>query len=101
MGIFFHFTADMQKYIALQLQPGRLIEDGLFGLSRNINYFGELLIYLGFGLLAMHWLPLLIITLFFSFVWWPNMRRKDRSLARYDAFPTYKKRTRMFIPFIF
>ncbi len=55
-GIFFHFAADMQKHTALQLRPGHLITDGLFAYSRNPNYFGELLIYAGFGLLAVHWL---------------------------------------------
>ena len=57
VGIFYHFAADMQKHIALSLQPGRLIVSGLFATSRNPNYFGELLIYAGFGFLAMHWLP--------------------------------------------
>ena len=101
LGVFLHFTADMQKHVSLQLKPGELIEDGLFAYSRNINYFGELLIYLGFGLLARHWLPLLVIALFVIFVWWPNMRRKDNSLSRYQRFASYKKRTRMFIPFLF
>ncbi len=101
LGIFLHFTADMQKHVALKLNPGHLIEDGLFAYSRNINYFGELLIYLGFGLLALHWLPILVIALFIAFVWWPNMRRKDQSLARYPNFALYKSRTRLFIPFLF
>jgi protein-S-isoprenylcysteine O-methyltransferase Ste14 len=98
-GIFFHFASDMQKYTALKLQPG-LITDGFFGLSRNPNYFGELLIYLGFALLSMHWLPLLVIAAFLTVFWLPNMRKKDKSLARYPEFDSYRRRTRMFIPFI-
>jgi protein-S-isoprenylcysteine O-methyltransferase Ste14 len=98
-GLFFHFAADMQKHTALNLQPG-LITDGLFSLSRNPNYFGELLIYLGFGLLAMHWAPLLVIALFLAVVWIPNMLKKDRSLSRYPEFKAYKERTRLFIPFL-
>ena len=65
-GIFLHYTADMQKYIELKYHPDHLITDGLLSHTRNINYFGELLIYLGFGLLAMHWLPLLVIELFYN-----------------------------------
>ena len=39
---------------------------------RNPNYFGELLIYLGFGLLAMHWAPLAVIAAVLVVVWFPT-----------------------------
>jgi steroid 5-alpha reductase family enzyme len=100
-GVFFHFAADMQKHTVLQLQPGSLITGGLLSRSRNMNYFGELLIYAGFGLLAMHWLPLAILLLWILVLWLPNMRRKDRSLARYPGFPEYKEKTKLFIPFVY
>lgn len=100
IGLFFHFSADMQKHTALSLQPGHLITGGLFALSRNPNYFGELLIYAGFGLLAIHWLPILILLLWVLLYWLPQMRRKDRSLARYSTFSEYAARTKLFIPFI-
>jgi steroid 5-alpha reductase family enzyme len=98
-GVFFHFASDMQKHVALQYRPG-LVQDGLWSRCRNPNYFGELLIYLSFGLLAMHWLPLLVIALFITFVWYPNMRRKDRSLARYPEFAEWESATSLFIPFL-
>ena len=98
-GLFFHFAADMQKHTALRLRPG-LITDGFFALSRNPNYFGELLIYLGFGLLAMHWAPILVILGFVVCYWLPNMRLKDRSLSRYPEFEAYRQRTRLFVPFL-
>jgi steroid 5-alpha reductase family enzyme len=98
-GLFFHFASDMQKHTALKLQPG-LITDGFFALSRNPNYFGELLIYLGFGLLAMHLAPVVVLLLYVVFYWLPNMRRKDRSLSRYPEFEAYKRRTKLFIPFV-
>jgi protein-S-isoprenylcysteine O-methyltransferase Ste14 len=98
-GLFLHFAADMQKHTALKLRPG-LITDGLFYRVRNPNYLGELLIYLGFGLLAIHWAPLVVIGLFMAVIWVPNMRRKDRSLSRYPEFAEYKRRTKLFIPFL-
>jgi protein-S-isoprenylcysteine O-methyltransferase Ste14 len=101
VGVFLHFAADMQKHTALKLRPNHLISDGLWSRCRNPNYLGELLIYIGFGLLAMHWLPLVVIALFIAIVWLPNMRRKDRSLARYPEFAAYKQRTKLFIPFLF
>lgn len=100
-GIFLHFTADMQKYIELKYNPGHLVTDGLLSRVRNINYFGELLIYLGFGLLAMHWLPLLVILLFIIIIWAPNMFKKDKSLSRYPEFAQYKCQTKLFIPFLY
>ncbi|MFC1619768.1 methyltransferase family protein [Candidatus Neomarinimicrobiota bacterium] len=99
-GVFLHFATDMQKYVSLQLRPAALITSGMMGRCRNLNYFGELLIYLGFGLLAMHWVPLAILGLFIVVIWLPNMRRKDRSLLRYPEFENYKLNTRLFIPFI-
>ena len=101
LGVFFHFTADMQKYIELKYNPGILITDGIMSKVRNINYFGELLIYLGFGILPMHWLPICVILLFISIIWIPNMIKKDKSLSRYQEFPDYKSNSKLFIPFLF
>ena len=100
LGVFLHFTTDMQKYIELRMQPEHLITTGMMARTRNMNYFGELLIYLGMALLAMHWLPLLVLAAFIVIIWIPNMRRKDRSLSRYAAFELYKRSTAWFLPFI-
>ena len=100
-GVFFHFASDMQKYISLRLRPGQLIKTGLWAGCRNPNYFGELLIYLGFSLLARHWLPLAILFLFIAVVWLPNMLKKERSLARYPDFADYKARSAFLFPYLF
>lgn len=99
-GIFFHYAADTQKYIELKYNPGQLITDGLMARTRNINYFGEMLIYLGFGLLAMHWIPLAVIALYLAVIWLPNMLKKDKSLSRYPQFSEYKKKSKLFVPFV-
>ena len=100
LGVFCHFAGDMQKYTALKLQPDTLITDGLFARLRNTNYFGELLIYLGFGLLAMHWLPVAILLLWIAAVWLPNMRRKEGVLSQLSGYDDYRARTKLFIPFV-
>jgi len=100
-GIFTHFSADMQKYVSLQLKPQSLITDKFFARLRNPNYFGELLIYAGFGLLAMSWLPIGILLVWVLFVWLPRMRQKDKSLSRYAEFADYKARSKLFVPFIY
>ncbi len=99
-GVFFHFTADMQKHAAMKLDPGTLMTDGLWARCRNPNYFGELLIYAGFCMLAMHWAPFVVLGSIVAGMWIPNMIRKDRSLARYPEFAEWKKRSRLFIPFL-
>jgi protein-S-isoprenylcysteine O-methyltransferase Ste14 len=100
-GIFFVFTTDMQKYVALRLRPGTLVTDGMMSLSRNTNYFGEFLIYLAFALLPMSLWALLPLAVFIAFYWVPNMVRKDRSLASLPGFADYKKKTKSFFPFLF
>jgi len=100
LGVFLHFTSDMQKYTSLKLNPERLITTGLMARTRNINYFGELLIYGSFALLARHWLPSAILMAWVLFIWVPNMLKKDRSLSRYPDFKAYKERTKLFIPFL-
>ena len=101
VGVFLHFSADMYKHTLLEARPGELITGGMVSNCRNINYFGELLIYVSFALLAMHWLPLVFLSLMMIIVWFPNMIRKDRSLARYSEFSDYRRKSKLFIPFIY
>lgn len=100
VGIFLHFATDMQKHISLQLRPGTLITEGMWGVVRNPNYLGELFVYAGFSLLALSWIPMLALLFIVAAVWIPNMRRKDRSLSRYPQFADYAARTKLFIPYV-
>ena len=101
IGIFLHFTSDMQKFIHLKLKPRTLIQNHMFLKVRNTNYLGEFFIYLGFVLLACDWIPIIALLLFIFIVWIPNMINKDKSLSRYDEFKDYKKATKRFLPFIY
>ncbi len=100
VGVFLHFVSDMQKHISLQLRPGVLITDGLWGIVRNPNYLGEFCIYAGFSLLALSWIPIAALLVVMAVIWIPNMRRKDRSLSRYPEFGEYAARTKLFIPHV-
>lgn len=100
LGVFLHFTSDMQKHVHLRLARGSLLRDGLWARCRNPNYLGELLIYAGFGALAMHWLPLMWLAVMVVGLWLPNMRRKDASLARYPEFAAWRARSCLFIPYL-
>jgi protein-S-isoprenylcysteine O-methyltransferase Ste14 len=98
LGVFLHYSADMQKNMALKLRPGVLLKDGLWSRIRNPNYLGELFIYGSFVILAGHWAPALVLAAFIGIEWIPNMLKKDRSLSRYPEFADYKKRSWLFIP---
>jgi protein-S-isoprenylcysteine O-methyltransferase Ste14 len=97
LGVFLHYVSDAQKYYTLRYHKG-LIDDGLFARSRNTNYLGEILIYVSFALLSMHWQPFVVLAGFFFAIFLPNMRRKDESLSRYDDFEAYRERSGLLLP---
>jgi len=99
-GIFLHYVGDAQKYYTLKLQKG-LIEEGLFSRTRNPNYLGEILIYISYALMSLHWLPFLILAGWIFGFFLGNMFKKDESLARYPQFEAYKKRTGLLLPKLF
>jgi len=96
-GTMLHFSSDAQKYFTLKYKPG-LITEGFFSKCRNTNYVGELMIYTGFALLSGSWLGFIGITAFFIGAFIPNMLKKDKSLARYPEFATYKKQSGLLYP---
>ncbi|NET03609.1 MAG: DUF1295 domain-containing protein [Merismopedia sp. SIO2A8] len=100
LGIFLHYVSDAQKYYTLKYKTG-LITEGLFARCRNTNYLGELLTYLSFAMLAMHWLPFVILGGFIAGVFVPNMLKKDRSLSRYPEFEVYKLNSGLLFPKMF
>ena len=99
-GVFLHYGSDAQKYFTLKYKKG-LITEGFFSRSRNPNYLGEILIYFSFALLAQHWLPFVILSVFAALIFVPNMRKKDESLSRYPEFAAYKERSGLLFPKLF
>jgi protein-S-isoprenylcysteine O-methyltransferase Ste14 len=100
IGVFLHYVSDAQKYYTLRLRKG-LIREGLFARMRNPNYLGEILIYLAYAILSMHWLPFVILAgwVFGFFV--RNMAAKDRSLSRHPGFEDYRKSSGLLFPRLF
>ena len=106
IGMLFLHAADSQKTFILKHSERRgLIRDGLFGRTRNPNYFGEVLIYSSFSMMAstsrLWFLPWCVN----SFVWFalflPSWLVKDRSLSRHPGFRAYQRRTGVLIPWVF
>lgn len=100
LGVFLHYASDAQKYYTLKYKSG-LITEGFFARCRNTNYLGEILVYLPFAMLAMHWLPFVILGGFVAGLFVPNMLKKDKSLSRYPEFDAYKATSGLLIPKLF
>jgi protein-S-isoprenylcysteine O-methyltransferase Ste14 len=99
VGCFFHFVSDAQKYFVLKHQrPRKLITNGMFGLTRNPNYFGEILMYSAFNLLAQHWLPWACCGLVWLQVFLVNMLAKEKSMSRYPEHAAWVARTGFLVP---
>ena len=99
-GGFLHFVSDAQKYYTLQVRKG-LIREGLFSRMRNPNYLGEIMIYLGYATLSMHWLPFLILAGWVIGFFLRNMLAKDRRMARHPGFEDYRNSTGLLFPKLF
>ena len=84
---------------------GKLMTTGLWAVSRHPNYFGEALLWWGFGLYAMGmpggWVALagpLMITLLLRFV--SGVPMMEKNFASHPDWPAYRERTAAFVPFV-
>lgn len=93
-------AADAQKFYTLRLQRG-LITDGVHRFIRHPNYLGEMMIYLGFALLVLHWLPFLWLAYIWLTLFATNMVLKEASMSRYPEWAAYKKRSWWLLPRVF
>lgn len=96
-GIFLHYVADAQKYFTLQVHPG-LIETGLFARTRNPNYLGEIMTYMGYAIISWNWFPFVVNFAWIFGFFVRNMIKKDRSMSRHPGFAAYKARTGLLFP---
>jgi protein-S-isoprenylcysteine O-methyltransferase Ste14 len=97
LGVVLMMGSDAQKYFVLRARTG-LVTDGFFARTRNPNYLGEMMIYASFALVAQHWLPWLIVVFVWVAVFYPNMLRKDRRMARHPGWAAYRARTGLLLP---
>jgi len=92
-----------QRFKADPAIQGRLYTEGLFRLSRHVNYFGDMILFSGLALVTgrvvMLVIPLIMALNFVLFL----IPRKEAYLAnKYGPqFQDYARRTRKFIPLIY
>lgn len=100
LGLVVMVGADAQKFFVLRARRG-LITDGFFARSRNPNYLGEMMLYASFAVVAGHWAPWVVLAWVWGGVFFPNMWRKDASMARYPEWAAYRARTGLLLPKLF
>ena len=97
-GSLLNSSADVQKTYTLRAQRG-LITNGFWGLSRNINYFGDIVRYSAFALLSGSiWSWTVVATVLVIDL--GRMRGKQASLARYPGFAAYRRAVPALVPFL-
>ena len=87
----------MQKHV--QLKHKRvLIATGLFAHTRNPNYFGEVMIYVGFACFSGNYSLFGYCLAVWLLLFCPNMVNKDASMCRYPEWPAWAQRTGLLVP---
>lgn len=98
-GSLINTSADVQKLTAKQ-EGAKLVSDGILRFSRNINYFGDLLRYLSFSVVAgsiwAYLVPSAIALLYLQ-----RITQKEQTMAeKYAEYADYQQSSRRLIPFI-
>ncbi len=98
-GSLINASADVQKLTAKEFGAG-LVQDNIWRLSRNINYFGDLMRYFSFAVVAgsvwAYIVPGLVMALYLQ-----RINQKDLSMSeKYPEYLEYQLKTRRLIPFI-
>jgi len=92
-----------KRWKAKPENKGKCYSEGLFSLARNINYFGDVILFSAWALVSGRWwnawVPLFMLA---SFVFY-HIPEKEKYLAkRYpNEWPAYSAKTKKLIPFIY
>lgn len=98
-GTLINTSADVQKLTAKQYGAG-LVQDGIWRFARHINYFGDLLRYLSFSIVAGSiWAYLVPGTI--TLLYLQRIAQKEQAMSgKYDEFSAYQQSSSRLIPFI-
>lgn len=98
VGVIFLYASDVQKYYQLKLNPVKLITQGFFRYSRHPNYFGEMLIYIAYGMMSGHAQSFYMVLWIWVAVFIPSIMNKEIRMSRYQQWATYKQTAWLLIP---
>lgn len=101
LGVFFMMCSDAQKNFTLLIKKG-LISNGLFFNTRNPNYFGEILIYLSFAIMAESWgIYFMLVFIWVVFFGMRMIIKDSMSLKKKEGAEEYFKRSYLLFPKVF
>ncbi len=105
LGTILEYFADNQlaRFRSKQKKVEELLDTGLWGRSRNPNYLGEILFWIGLFLVGLSYsAPLYtgagVIVMISLFVFISIPMKEERMIERRPSFEDYKKRVPMLIP---
>lgn len=97
VGIFLMIGADVQKYTQLKFKKG-LIHTGLFSLTRNPNYLGEMLIYFSFALISKDCWSYIILIVVWCSLFLSSFLMKELSFMKKEGWKQYKENSLILLP---
>ncbi|GMH87277.1 hypothetical protein TrST_g6481 [Triparma strigata] len=97
LGCVLMMASDTQKYFVLKVKKS-LIDDGWFGVCRNTNYLGEMMIYGSYAALTQDWISWAILVYVWTLLFGRNMFNKEASIARKKGGKEYMDNSWMIIP---
>mmetsp|Transcript_8234 Transcript_8234/g.9929 ORF Transcript_8234/g.9929 Transcript_8234/m.9929 type:complete len:221 (-) Transcript_8234:122-784(-) len=105
IGSFLNTYSELQRK-SWKMQPGHkglCYTQGLFSASRNINYFGDVVLFSGWALMTGTWWNVWVPSFMFWSFWYLHIPEKEEYLAnRYaEEWPAYKQQTPWaLVPFV-
>ena len=107
IGFYFEAVGDAQlvRFKKNILNKGKLLQDGLWSLSRHPNYFGEVLQWWGIGVIALSipngWIGLIgPLTINFLILKVSGIPMLEKNMELHPEFENYKQKTNAFIPWM-
>ena len=103
-GSYLNSVSELQRkwWKAIPKNKGRCYKSGLFSVSRNINYFGDVVLFSGWAAMTGTWWNAWIPLAMFCGFYFVHIPEKEKYLAKRYAqdWPAYKASTKALIPWV-
>lgn len=105
VGLLINFFSELQRFLwkGKEGNKNKLYHGGLFRLSRHINYFGDVIMFIGFAMITRNvWAYIIPLTLVIAYGF-VNIPMLDAHLKeKYgNEFEEYSHHSKKFIPFVY
>jgi protein-S-isoprenylcysteine O-methyltransferase Ste14 len=102
VGSILNTGSELERKVWKQHHPGQCYTGGMFALSRNINYFGDTLLFAAWAMMTGCWWNLWVpIVMGLSFYYYHIPEKESYLAQKYkEQWPQYVARTKSFIPYV-